>query len=69
MKIQLQDEWNPSGYYTITVIATLQFDPVLLAHLQDLSIMSYISSDTTLITNREEKTEYVTLKPWVSACE
>ena len=67
--LQLLDEWNPNGYYTITVVVNLQFDPVLLTYLHHLSVSSSIASDNTLIDNTEGIHEKdVPSKPWVSTC-
>ena len=64
MNVTLQEEWNPSGYYTVTVNFNLQFDPVLLKHLRRISINSCVSSQCTLA---RKSTEYVFPKPLVSA--
>jgi len=59
MKIVLQEEWNPSGYYVVTVNITLQFDPVLLKHLQHISVVSYVSSQSNLLNIARKSTEYI----------
>lgn len=61
--VTLQEEWMLEGYYTLTVIANLEFDPILLNYLQNISIESYISSGNTLLN---KTTEYVSAKPLVS---
>lgn len=68
MNFTLQEEWNPNGYYTVTVTINLQFDPVLLEYLHHISISSHISSDNPLINNTESSNENVPSKPWVSTC-
>lgn len=67
MNVTLQEEWNPSGYYTVTVNINLQFDPVLLKHLHQISIVSYISSQSSLANNARKSTEHIFPKSLVSA--
>ena len=60
----MKREWNPEGYYKYTAQLTLQFDPLLLNDIEDITIQPFSLSPGLLGKKRLTK-ESVKIKKLV----
>ena len=51
----MKREWNPEGYYKYTAQLTLQFDPLLLNDIEDITIQPFSLSPGLLGKKRLTK--------------